>query len=196
MSQTVEIVGLARVRAMLDPASFGPGLRRGLERAGQLVQREERGILHPHHFRGRAEQGVHVETRGSGLAIETRIGIAADKVPEGRPLAFGWKSSGGKQPPSSALVPWVLEKFGGSLTNARGQALRYRYTTKAGTWAARNRAGASQDAQVRSIAFLVARKIGRSGYSFAPLDWAHRGLEAARPHLRGIILAALRERRS
>ena len=189
---TVEVVGLQHVIDGLDPARMGAGLKLGMLRAGQDIQREMRAKAAPHHFRGTLEQQIHVEQSGTGLHVETRVGITTAKAPEGRPLQFGWKSTGGKQPPTDALVPWVLEHMGGDLQNAKGQSLRYRTTDKNGKWRARNRAGAAQDAQVRSIAFLIARRIGRKGYSFGSTDWLHAGFEAARPRIAGHIRDAIR----
>lgn len=193
MGDVVEVVGISRVQAALHPDAYARGLRIGMTRAGEEIRTEQQRIARPHHYRGRLEQGIRVQTVGAGLNIETHIGISTAQVPEGRPLNYGWRSEGGKRPPSSALVPWVLEKFGAGLTGKTGRPLRSTTTNAAGRWRTRNAAGAAGDAQVRSIAFLIARKIGQRGYSFGKLDWLHGGFRQARPRLHGILAAAMRE---
>ncbi len=84
------------------------------------------------------------------------------RSPEGRPLEFGWTSSIGKQPPSGPRSRLV------------------KWLTAEGV------------AEPRRVAFLVARKIGTSGYGFPPTHWLGRAAETSGPE---VVAAMHREMR-
>jgi hypothetical protein len=166
-SAVVEVIGAERVDASLDPARW-QGFGQALLRGGLAIAAEMQRAAKPHHDTGNLERNIHAEGPfGHGLNQEVRIGIGTAGAPEGRPLAFGWKSKSGRQPPTGAIVAWLTRKgFGSGLT----------------------------DSQLRGRAFVIARAIGRRGYRFGADDWFHKGIEAGRPRLRAIMREAMRHR--
>lgn len=166
-SDVVTVIGAERVDASLDPArwhGFGTALLQG----GLAIAAEMQRAAKPHHDTGNLERQIHAEGPfGSGLNQEVRIGIGTAAAPEGRPLAFGWKSKGGLQPPTAAIVAWLSR---------------------------RGRAAGLTDSQLRGRAFVIARAIGRRGYSFGSDDWFHKGIAAGKPKLEAIMRAAMRNR--
>ena len=170
---SVVIVGADKVKAAIASLS-GPEMDarvgRGLMAWGQVIQTAARRNLHGHHFTGRAEQSTSVsEPTVSGSTVGVTIGIHGGLAPEGRPLEFGWASSSGKQPPSQPIYEWltgssqganVLTSFGGSV-NRTGEG--FIVGAKSGR--------TSQESTARGLAFVIARNIGRRGYSFGPLHW-------------------------
>lgn len=193
----VEVIGAERVMAALDPARWS-GFGRALLRGGLAVAAEMQRAAKPHHDLGNLERNIHAEgPTGSGLNVEVRVGISTAAAPEGRPLAFGWKSSTGKQPPTEAIAAWLLRK--GTVPTMSGPGLlrvpspNVELTATGATRAARGhtRASISAEAAVRGMAFVIARKIGRRGYSFGSHNWFQMGIDAGRPKLRRIIADAL-----
>lgn len=198
----VEVIGADRVFDSLDTRRRWAAFPRALLQAGMAVQAEMQRAAKPHHDTGRLERGIHVAQQGAGLEAEVRVGISSAAVPEGRPLAFGWASKAGRQPPTEAIAAWLLRK--GTISAMQGPGLlrvpsaNLRLTAR-GRLAARrgHTMGAiAQERAVRGLAFVIARSIGRRGYSFGSHDWFHMGIHAARPRVRTIINAALRGDRS
>lgn len=190
MSEFVEVIGLQKAQALFDANRLGRGFAIGLYRAGQEVAAEMQREAKPHHWHGRLEQQIHANPpTGTGLNTEVRVGITTGLAPEGRPLAFGWKSEGGKQPPSgpgSPLADWVATHIAGASSNVtRNAAGRIRRKGSI--------ASITAEPGVQRIAFLIARKIARTGYRFGSDDWFHKGITAARPRLAGIVARFTRE---
>lgn len=193
MASTIEIIGLERGKALFDAAHVGQRFGLGMLRAGQEVAGEMARSAKEHHDTGRLEQQIHATAMGEGFATEVHVGISTGLAPEGRPLAFGWKSGSGKQPPVQAIAEWLSRhpSAAAGLANARGQALVSRngagFVRRAGTIAE-----VTGDAALRSRAFLIARAIGRRGYRFGKHDWFHTGIDRARPRLEGILRRSMR----
>lgn len=157
---SVQVIGLDAALRSLSPERLAAGLPAGLHAVGQDLAREVHGYIKPHHYTGRAEQQVHAEPpEGQGFGVHVFVGTSASLVPELRPLMFGWRSSG-KRPPTDAIAQWLTAKpeLAGSASVARSPA---GFVRRSGT-----RAQISAEASVRSRAFLIARAIGRRGYTF------------------------------
>ena len=171
MEVSVVIVGQDKVMAALA-ALGGPEMDArigsGLQAWGQVIQTAARRNLADHHFTGRAEQFTTVEGPVvSGSSIAVTIGIHGGLAPEGRPLEFGWASSSGKQPPSQPIYEWLTGSSAGrSVLTGFGASVN---TTKAGFIPGSRRVPSESTA--RGLAFLIARSIGRRGYSFGALHW-------------------------
>lgn len=184
MSEII-IVGLPEALAEFDPHRFVAGLRTGMQAVGEAVATEARLIVKPHHFHGTFEQQIHAVTTGDSLAtVVTSVGVNPELVPEARPLSFGWKSSGGKQPPTEAIAAWLASKP--ELVNAAGSNAVGRnasgFITRKGSIAE-----VSQDSKIRGLAFVIARKIGQRGYSFAPLNPFDRAWDMVSRRAQSII---------
>lgn len=191
----IVVTGVREAQRHLDPAAFSRGLRDGLKEAGALLERAQREIVAPHHFRGTWEQQIHTEIRGSGLNMEAHVGVSASRVPEARPMTYGWVSSSGHQPPTEAIADWLSRKPDlGASSNVYRNASGF-VRTRAGSGGFR---GVSQEAGVRSMAFLIARAIKRRGYTFGTgqggqkLDTLRKALEATRDRIGPAILKHLR----
>ena len=175
MEVSVVIVGQDKVVAALS-ALGGPEMDArigsGLQAWGQVIQTAARRNLADHHFTGRAEQFTTVEGPVvSGSTVGVTIGIHGGLAPEGRPLEYGWASSSGKQPPSQPIYEWLTGSSAGrSVLTGFGASVN---TTKAGfiPGSRSARVSSSEESTARGLAFLIARSIGRRGYSFAALHW-------------------------
>jgi hypothetical protein len=202
MGEVVEVIGMERVLADLNPARFAQ-FPHALKRGGLAIQAEMQQVARTHHDLGNLERQIHVEgPTGSGLDAQVRVGISTKAAPEGRPLAFGWASASGKQPPVEAIARWLTrhpEAAAGakSSLNRTGSDLVFR--TSSGKVGRHGSIGfITSEASIRTRAFLIARAIGRRGYSFGRgkehqrADWFHEGIKAGRPKLEAIIRAALR----
>lgn len=84
------------------------------------------------------------------------------RSPEARPLEFGWTSGNGKRPPSGPRSRLV------------------KWLTAQGV------------EEPRKVAFLVARKIAKDGYSFAPVHWLGGAAKTSGP---AVVEAMRREMR-
>lgn len=157
----VRIVGLDDALRAISPEELSKGIPAGLYAVGQAVSKEVHGYIKPHHYTGRAEQQVHAEPPvGSGFNAHVFVGTSANLVPELRPLMFGWPGGQGKRPPIDAIARWLASKpelanSSNVTRNAQG------FVRRRGTIAT-----ISQDKALRSRAFLIARAIGRRGYTF------------------------------
>jgi hypothetical protein len=174
VAESIEVIGLGRAKALFDGGRLERRWAQGALRVGQDIAGDMKAAARPHHMSGRLEQQIHAEPFGTGMGMEVHVGISVGLAPEGRPIAFGWKSQSGKQPPSQAIADWIVRKGGlGATTNVTRTPAgfqRYRGT----------KAQISQESAVRSLAFLIARKIKAKGYSFGHDDWFHKGIEVGR----------------
>lgn len=189
---SVHVIGLDAALRGLSPERLAAGLPAGLHAVGLDLAAEVHGYIKPHHYTGRAEQQVHAEPpEGQGFGVHVFVGTSASAVPELRPLMYGWKSSG-KRPPTDAIAKWLSGKpelaGSGSVTRSSGGFVR-----RSGT-----KSQISAEASVRSRAFLIARAIGRRGYSFGTgaggqhISNFHDAWEAIRGGAARTILAHLR----
>lgn len=183
----VVVVGLPKAMAALSPEQIGQKLVVGFGLAGQALASAGRTIIRPHHYTGRYEQQIHVETTGATPAtIQTFVGVSAGLVPEARPLDLGWRSASGKQPPVAAIAEWIAHKP--ELAQAAGSSSVSRsssgFVRRTGTIAT-----VSGEAAIRSMAFVIARKIGQRGYSFGALHTWTEAIAAVRGRLPGLIVA-------
>ena len=187
VDEYVQVIGLEKLQAALDPAVWAERARAGLLRAGQVAiePRARVNVEAEHHYHGTLAQNLHTELMGEGMASEAHVGISTGLVPEGRPLEFGWRSASGKQPPIDAIARWLTSKpeIAGSPLVTRNKA---GFIHRKGTIAE-----ISQDAQIRSRAFLIARAIGRRGFSFGRLAWLHDAAVAGREQAVQIMRDAL-----
>lgn len=189
MPSEVVIVGLPEALAEFDPNRFARGLATGMQRVGEAVATEARAIVKPHHFHGTFEQQIHAQTTGDSIAtVVTQVGVNAHLVPEARPISYGWPAGRGKQPPSSAIAEWLASKP--ELVASIGSNA---VTRNAGGFIRRSGSIASvtQDSRIKGLAFVIARKIGRRGYSFAPLRPFERGWDLVARNAQAIIGAAI-----
>ena len=185
---SVVVVGKDKVEAAISSLA-GPEMDArigsGLVAWGQVIQRAARANLKTHHFTGRAEQSTSVSAPSMGSnTISVTVGIHGGLAPEGRPLEFGWASATGKQPPSEPIAKWlvsssagmsILESAGSSAVR-RGQKVstigNVHLLTEGGRLTRRGTiASASQDSVAKGLAFVIARNIGKRGFSFGPLHW-------------------------
>ncbi len=177
----VRIVGIPQAITMLDDLDQGFG--QGLFRVGQKIADLVRIELKPHHYTGRAEQQTHAELTGTGFKSQVFVGVSTALVPEMRPLMLGWHSSSGKMPPVAAIAEWLAHK-----PELSGSSSHFR--TASGF--VRNRKGAtissiSQEADVRSRAFVIARAIGKRGFSFSPLHAFDKAFALIEPEIPAIL---------
>ncbi|HLA65024.1 MAG TPA: hypothetical protein VK600_00415 [Candidatus Saccharimonadales bacterium] len=191
----VVIVGIPKAMRDLDPARMAVGLRTGFQAVGdQLVAPAARRIVRPHHWHGRFEQQIHTTVTGSGLNVAAHVGVSSAMVPEARPLTFGWKSGSGRQPPTDAIMAWLTGSGKGAQLLAQGGVGVRRNSGGFITGSRASRVGSGDQAAVRSIAFLIARKIGKSGYSFEPLHTFTKALAEVRGQIGPMLLHYLRGR--
>jgi hypothetical protein len=165
----------------------------GLLAGAHAVQRKAKENLAPHHYKGRAEQQTTVSapliTPGS---VTVTVGIHGGIAPEGRPLEYGWKSAGGKQPPTQAIADWLISSGrGASMLSSAGVELR---RNKAGfiTGAKARRVAPTDASKVKGLAFVIARNIKRRGYSFGELHWLENALRDETPTVLAELLKATR----
>lgn len=165
----------------------------GLEQAGVLVQTNARRNLAEHHYHGTAERNTVVSPPLiTPEAITVTVGIHAGLAPEGAPLEFGWRSQSGKQPPSEPIYQWLQGSGkGAGLLASAGVNVR-RNSAGFITGSRAKRIAPDQQKAARGLAFVIARNIGRKGYSFGALHWLSGGLEEAKPAIMGIIARAIR----
>lgn len=194
-NSTIEVIGMERIAATLDPARWDR-FPLALQQGGIAMAAEMQRAAKSHHDRGTLERAIHSEGPiGRGLKAEVRVGISTSAAPEGRPLAFGWKSDSGKMPPIAPIADWLTrhpEAAAGAKgdLNRKGGDLVFR--TMDGKVARQGTvAMVSSQSQIRSRAFLIARAIQRRGYSFGRSDWFHDGIRAGRPRLDAIVRKAL-----
>lgn len=190
------IMGESQVIANLDAALRELTTTRaaaGLTAGAFAIQRRAKANLAPHHFHGRAEQQTTVgaPTFEPGL-VTVGVGIHGGVAPEGRPLEFGWKSSGGKRPPSSAIEDWLTGSSQGAaiLASAAGVAIK-RNSRGFITGAKARRVGADDRSKVKGLAFVIARNIGRRGYSFGALHWLENAARDEAPEVLGEMQKAM-----
>lgn len=188
----VTVVGLDRTIARLDPKRWDAAARTGLLRAGQVaIEARARTNIKPHTYTGNLAHNLHTDVRGSGLNLEAHIGISNSVAPEGTALEFG-RRAGGKQPPIDAIARWLTSKpeLLADIAGSSGKALVGRngagHIVRRGTISS-----ISADARVRSRAFLIARAIGRRGFSFGKLEWLKNAGRDGRVQARQIIRDAL-----
>jgi hypothetical protein len=176
---------LARMQAELGPLMTAK-VARGLELGGIAIQGAARQNLASHHFEGTAENQTTVSPPLiSGHSVAVTVGIHGGLAPEGRPLEFGWKSDSGKMPPVLPIAEWLVKKGIGQDRNAKG-FVSYGKGGKSARVAEAG-FGAAFPGSTVSMAFLIARKIQKRGYSFAPLHWLERAMTDRTP----AVLAAL-----
>lgn len=177
----IRVTGLREAVGKLEPAAWEAGARRGLLKVGQAAADEVKRDIAPHHYTGRAEQQVHAEQEHIPGRISVHVGTSSALVPELRPLVYGWRSRGGKQPPTDAIATWLAHKpelaESPSVGRTAAGFLRFRRGATV--------ASVAGESAVRARAFLIARAIGRRGYSFPPTDsfrkaWARVGPTATR----------------
>ncbi len=187
MGDYVEIIGLAKAVGLVNPSHYAQGFRTGLFRAGQEAEGQMKQAARSHRDTGNLEQQIHTsEPVGSGLNLEVHVGIATGLAPEGRPIAFGWRSSSGKMPPVAPIAEWIQRRGGmgatASVTRTKAGFIRRKGTV----------AQISSEPAIRSLAFAIARSIQKRGYRFGSDDWFHRGIDAARPRLAEIVRSYMR----
>lgn len=117
----------------------------GLEAGARIIQAKARENISGHRYEGRVEAKTTV---GRPIVyppalVDVTVGVhGRDFAPEGKTFEFGWRSKKGLQPPVAPLAEWVMRR--GITTNEQA---------------------------ARGIAFAIARKMGRSGYSFGEDHW-------------------------
>ncbi len=139
--------------------------RDGLPAAGAAVQAAARANLAEHRFRGTAEEATTVSpVRSEGDEDVVTVGVHdLGLAPHARALEFGWRSRTGRQPPSAPIAAWGLER------------------------------GIVDEREAPGFGFVVARRIGRTGFSFGALHFLGRAAEEATPAVAGAIESAARE---
>lgn len=144
---------------------------RALYRAGSVAEREVKRLLPVD--AGTLRASVKTELRPSGSQRVAEVGTAvhyAEWVEEGR--------APGKRPPVQALIPWVKRN------------LRIERVSKRTKRPLKRRRGPTES-EARSLAYVIARKIGREGtkgrYPF------REGLKAATPEIMAILQGIERE---
>ncbi len=169
MSEEIGIVvtGIPHAVARLSPAHLEAGLLAGFTEAGALVETAARRIIDPHHDKGTFQQQLHTEITGTGFGIGAHVGVSAAAVPEARPLTYGWPGGAGKQPPSAPIESWLNRNP--------------------------SRVSVPSGMTAKSFAFLIARAIGKRGYSFGSgvggqkLDTFRRAFDEVREKVREVI---------
>ena len=181
MSFTITVHGLSEAAAQLEPATWQAGVKRGLLRVGQLAADAVKLDIAPHHYTGRAQQQVHAQEIALPGVLAVHVGASSELVPELRPLVEGWKSSGGRQPPTAAIAEWLAHKPEIAPTSSVSRSASGRLSFRASI------ASVSSETAVRSRAFLIARAIGRRGYSFGKTDSFRKAWEKVGPTADQII---------
>ena len=173
---SVVVVGKDKVEAAISSLA-GPEMDArigsGLVAWGQVIQRAARANLKTHHFTGRAEQSTSVSEPSMGSnTISVTVGIHGGLAPEGRPLEFGWASATGKQPPSEPIYQWLTGSSQGAAVLSAATGAQVNRTSKGFIVGARaGRLAATDESKARGLAFVIARNIGKRGFSFGPLHW-------------------------
>ncbi len=161
----IKITGADKAKAMLDPTNIGLGVRKGMIRGATLIEGEAKRIVKPRHWHGTAERSIHQRVSGSGFDTEVMVGSNSARAPHFRSLSYGWPSGKGKQPPTDAIAEWLTSKpeivSGVTKSVKRNSA---GFVTRSGSVSA-----ISKEAKVRGLAFVIARKIGKKGFSFKPM---------------------------
>lgn len=194
----VQVIGLQQAVAKLEPAVWERGLRRGLLKVGQQAADAVKDDISPHHYTGRAQQQVHAQEEHLAEKISVYVGTSAALVPELRPMVEGWASSSGKRPPTGPIAEWLAHKpeiSGRSDLHYRSVKgfLRFRSIGKladSGKTVRGSIASTVADPEIWSHAFLIARTIGRRGYSFGKTDSFRKAWERVAP---GAIQTILEE---
>jgi hypothetical protein len=167
----VVITGIPSALRRVSPARFEAGLAAGFQEAGDLVGGAARRILAPHHDRGTFAQQIHTELTGSGWGIGAHVGVSAAAVPEARPITYGWPGGGNSRPPAAAIESWLLRNP--------------------------SRIQVPSGMTAHSFAFVIARAIGKRGYTFGTgvggqkLDTFRRAFAEVRDAVRRVIAARL-----
>lgn len=158
----VIITGLPGALAEFSEARFAHGFAAGAQEVGELVAVEARAALGGHRYTGRLEAAINVRSSGESIAsVTTEIGVNDAEVPEAAPLAFGWRSHSGHQPPAAALGTWAKAKgIGGDMSESR-------------------------------LGFVLARAIRQHGFDFEPLHPFQRAWAVVGPRAAEIIGAAI-----
>ena len=184
---SIQVVGLDKAVGDLDPALWTRGLRRGLLKVGQQAADAVKSDISPHHYTGRAEQQVHAQEEHL-VGISVYVGTSAALVPELRPMVEGWRSTGGRRPPIDAIAEWLAHKpevTGRSdlhVLSSRG-LLKFKAIGRlasSGKSVSGSIGSTVSDPGIRSHAFLIARAIGKKGYSFGKTDSFHKAWERVR----------------
>jgi hypothetical protein len=192
---SVQVVGLDSAVAKLAPAHWEQGLRRGLLRVGQAAADAVKEDIGGHHYTGRAEQQVHAEEEHLSNKISVYVGTSAALVPELRPMVEGWSSSNGKRPPVGPIAEWLAHKpevtgrtdlhgrnSKGFLTfRSIGRTVGGAFGPHQSRTVRGSIASTVADPGILSHAFLIARAIGKKGYSFGKTDSFRKAWERVAP---------------
>ena len=197
---SIQVVGLDKAVAKLAPAHWEQGLRRGLLKVGQQAADAVKEDISPHHYTGRAEQQVHAQAEHLSSRISVYVGTSAALVPELRPMVEGWKSSNGRQPPVGPIAEWLAHKPGVTGRadlhgfSSRG-FLKFRSIGRLASSGKTVRGSIGStvaDPGILSHAFLIARAIGRKGYSFGKTNSFHKAWARVAPHAARTIAEEMR----
>lgn len=163
----VIVTGLPAALEEFSETRIAAGFRAGVAELGAAVALEAELLLAAHRYSGRLEAGIATHVSGDSIAAVTaQIGVSDREIPEAGPIAYGWRSHSGAQPPADALGAWAAAKgIGGGM--------------------APNRLG-----------FVLARAIRQHGYVFAPIRPFERAWQAVGPRAAEIIGAAIGRQRA
>lgn len=185
----IKVTGANEARAALDPLRVGAGVRSGLIQGAGLIERTAKGVVATHHWHGTAERSIHQRVSGSGINSEVMIGSNTGRAPHFRSLAYGWPGGKGKQPPTDAIAKWLTSKpeIVGSFTqNVKRNSAGF--VSRRGSVSS-----ISKERAVRGLAFVIARKIGKSGFSFDPLEPFEKAWDMHRRQVTEIVAKAITE---
>lgn len=107
----IEVVGMDRVLARLDPARWAAGVRTGLQRSGDEMAEAARGNLGERSYTGRAAANVQSSVEGTGIALELRVGVNTAIAPEAAVLESG-RRPGAPMPPPDVIASWLASSGG------------------------------------------------------------------------------------
>jgi len=144
----VDLAGL-RMPDLMDPAALGRRVQVGL----LSVMRNYSAAM-------QSSQVIPADTGALAASIPVTIEATPRQARIGTPLIYGLvmekgRRPGQRRPPIDAILPWVRRKL-----RPKPEPLKTKRKAKLKGWARRaNRLAAAE----RSVAFLVARKIGDQG---------------------------------
>jgi hypothetical protein len=162
----LQIDGIAELNRKLDPRWAGPPVGRFLQRSGNEIQ--SRAVPLVPTDRGRLRESLE---SGGAIKVGSRFPIpdyvtVGTNVKYAKNVEFG-RAPGLKAPPTAAIEAWLRRK------NKVGRQARY-MTDRDGNRVA-----------VRSLAYTVARAIGRRGIE--PQPFLRKGAEDAIPMIERFV---------
>ena len=166
---TISGMGTTVQNLYIWQAAFNIQATQALRRGAGVIRAEarrniSRGGKKGHRWTGDLEKDIRVgAVRRLPYMISIRVGIGHfAQYPVGHSFEYGWHGRRKRQPPTAPIQIWVQSKL-----------------------------GIADDKKAKRVAFLIARKIGKSGYSFGEDHFIRDAAATGVPAATAIIVAGL-----